>query len=295
MPSRQALLVLGMHRSGTSALAGATIRLGFARPRTTLPASDDNPDGFEESLRIVEINHQILAAARASWNICLHFYHEEILGRFSPSDHQTILAALQDEFPGNAPFVLKDPRMCVTLPAWLPALSAIGTDTRALLLIRHPAEVVNSLARRNDLPAEQSAGNWLHHMLEAEFHSRGLPRALLFYDDLLANWRGTLGAATATAGIIWPRGLDEAAAVLDVFLRKSARHHSAPRGIAMVGPPPFDQMINACWGALHQLARDPEDSYARAKLDQIRVQFARWRRAEFPPGFTVYFNAPAGG
>ena len=284
-----------MHRSGTSALAGAAIRLGFARPRTTLPASEDNPDGFEDSLPIVEMNHQILLAARAAWNICLHFYPEEMLGRFSAADRESMFAALRDEFPGNAPFVLKDPRICVTLPAWLPALARMGVESRALLVIRHPAEVVDSLARRNGLPAAQTAGNWLHHMLEAEFHSRGLPRALLFYEDLLADWRGVLGAAAAKAGIIWPIGLDAAAAHLDGFLRRSARHFSAPRGMAMVGPPPLDQMINACWGALHQLARDPEDGYARAKLDQLRAQFARWRRAEFPPGFTVYFNAPAGG
>jgi len=42
----KALLILGMHRSGTSSLAGAMVRLGGAAPLNLLPPADDNPKGF---------------------------------------------------------------------------------------------------------------------------------------------------------------------------------------------------------------------------------------------------------
>ena len=59
---RQAVVVLGMHRSGTSAVAGVAVRLGLAGPATELPASGDNPGGFYESLPVVKINPPNLLA-----------------------------------------------------------------------------------------------------------------------------------------------------------------------------------------------------------------------------------------
>ena len=52
--TRTAVLVLGMHRSGTSSVAGALIRLGGAAPLTLMPPHEtQNPRGFWESLVFV--------------------------------------------------------------------------------------------------------------------------------------------------------------------------------------------------------------------------------------------------
>jgi hypothetical protein len=287
-----AVIVLGMHRSGTSAVAGTAVRLGIAPPRTPLPAADDNPGGFYESLSVVQLNHQMLRAAGCAWNLCLTFEPEQRDQMLHPEDRQIIAETLRQEFPGNSGFVLKDPRLCMTLPAWLPALHAIEADASGLLVVRHPEEVIRSLARRNQLPAAETAAQWLHHMLEAERLSRGLPRAVLFYDDLMRDWRGCMTEAGRTAHIAWPKPIDgtrtdRTGREIDEFIDRSSRHYVAAQSTAVVGPPPVGDMVDATWTALRRLSDNPGTPSARACLDRVRERFAIWRRQACPPGFEV--------
>ena len=64
---KTAYVVLGMHRSGTSSVAGALTLLGAAAPRTLMQAAADNPTGFWESEKITEFNDEVLHAAGSSW------------------------------------------------------------------------------------------------------------------------------------------------------------------------------------------------------------------------------------
>ena len=65
---RQAILVLGMHRSGTSALGGVVSMLGAAAPKTLLPANGGNPRGYWESLPLERANNDLLASAGSRWD-----------------------------------------------------------------------------------------------------------------------------------------------------------------------------------------------------------------------------------
>src|ERR1043165_10281978 len=65
---RQAILVLGMHRSGTSALSGVVCALGAAAPNNLLPANFANPTGYWESLPLVQADNELLASAHSSWD-----------------------------------------------------------------------------------------------------------------------------------------------------------------------------------------------------------------------------------
>jgi hypothetical protein len=197
---------------------------------------------------------------------------------------------LEREFGTSPAFVLKDPRLCLTLPAWLPPLRAAGIVPSVLIVVRHPAEVVRSLLRRNQFPERETAPQWLQHMLEAEWLSRGLNRSVVFYDDLMHDWRGCLGRAGERAGIAWPRPIDEAGAEIDAFLSGSARHHAVAATSAFVGPPGIGDMVNAVWSTLRYLSEDPDSSVALACLDHVRGQFATWRKEVLPPGLRVVFS-----
>jgi hypothetical protein len=269
-----------MHRSGTSAVAGVAVRLGLAGPATELPASGDNPGGFYESLPVVKINHNILVRAGCAWNLCLNFEP----GRWDggAAERAKMAAVLAAEF-GEAPFVLKDPRLCLTLPNWLPVLRE-GAEVLVLIVVRHPVEVVRSLAARNGAPEAESAPHWLHHMLEAERASRGLRRAVLFYDDLMRDWRRCIAAAP----VAWPRAA--AAGDVDAFLAPARRHHAA-EDAAVMGATPIGYMLGAAWRMFRQLAADPEDAAALANLDHLRANFATWRALAVPPGFRVAMPA----
>jgi hypothetical protein len=235
IPHRRAVIVLGMHRSGTSAIAGTAIRLGLAPPRTMLPPSSDNPSGFYESNLVASFNNSLLQSAGCDWANCLSFDP----ARFDAATRAGVSAGTLDivrrEFGNAREFLVKDPRLCVTLPIWLPAFDAAGATVSVLLVIRHPAEVVWSLSRRNGLPDSITAPLWLHHVLEAERLTRSLPRAVVAYDDLMRDWRGCMTHAGRMAGIAWPGGLSTTQSGIDGFLDRSLRHHIMPGVAAGMG------------------------------------------------------------
>jgi hypothetical protein len=278
IPERTAAIVLGMHRSGTSALAGAAVRLGFAQPLTPLAPSADNPGGFYESTPVVLTNHYILEAEGCGWNTCLGFEPARAGSRLSASDRRFMLNTLRREFGNAAAFVLKDPRLCLTLPAWLPTLRELGAEPLAFIVVRHPSEVIMSLETRNELTAEDMAPLWLHHMLEADHGSRGLRRAFVSYDALLEDWEHCLNAAARSVDLAWPTPLDEGRGEVAAFLSAPLRHHKAATPTAAIGPAPVAEMVNVAWMAFTHLTEEPASQDALNCLDRVRERFAQWRR-----------------
>jgi hypothetical protein len=292
-PPRQAVIILGMHRSGTSALTGALARLGLALPKTPMANAADNPEGFYESRRIVDQNFEILCAERCTWNACFSLEPAALEARTTPEMFEALYQILHDEFGDTGSFVLKDPRLCLLMPLWYPALTRLSANQNVLLLARHPAEVVRSHMARNQLTEDEILLNWLHHVLEAERMSRLLRRATVLYEDLLRDWRATLTTALRTAGIVTPRSFAEAGPEIDQFIAPSLRHHRVMEAGARIGPPHLAPLVDISWRALVALARHPLDEYALAALDDARANLTLIRHdmirrgvhVIMPPGF----------
>ena len=70
MSARTRVFVVGMHRSGTSALTAVLGRLGFfvGESQELMPAKSDNPRGFWERQKVSDLHHAILAGRGASWD-----------------------------------------------------------------------------------------------------------------------------------------------------------------------------------------------------------------------------------
>ncbi|NKC30729.1 sulfotransferase family protein [Falsiroseomonas selenitidurans] len=219
-PARTAVLVLGMHRSGTSAITRVLALHGLALPARMVKPGHDNPLGFWESQAVVDVNKRLLArlARRyddprpVRWALLPAEAREPFIAEAA--------AALAEEFPGDAPFILKEPRLCRLLPVWLPAIERLGATPAVLLPVRNPLEVAQSLLVRNRIGTAQGLLLWLGHVLAAERDSRHLPRAVVHYDDLLADWRGLL----AQLGVAFRR---ETALETEAFLSPALRHHEA--------------------------------------------------------------------
>jgi hypothetical protein len=280
--SRLGVIVLGMHRSGTSAVAGTLVRLGFAEPRGMLPPSNDNPSGFFESTAVAVFNTALLRAAGCTWDNCLSFDPNEVSPTTVGSLLPVALDILRQEFADAPAFMMKDPRLCLTLPVWMPALRAAGANVSALLVTRHPAAVVRSLAWRNGLREDARALLWLHHMLEAERATRSLPRAVIDYDDMMRDWRACLERASVPAGIAWPAGSERDGSDIDGFLDPSLRHHAMGSETRGVGPPRMRGLIDMTWAGFRELRQNPASTFAMEWLDQARATFAARRRDVTP-------------
>lgn len=201
---RQAVLVLGMHRSGTSALAGAVNVLGASSPKTLIQADAANPRGFFESLPLVLAHDDVLAAADSSWHDWRRIDPRWMLSQASQRHRSRIRTLLTDEFGESPLFMVKDPRLCRLLPMMSSVLVDMDVAPAALLLTRNPLEVAQSLQRRNGISLTKSLLLWLRHVLDAELHSRHMPRRFLRYPDFLAAGREHLVHAIDVIGIAWP-------------------------------------------------------------------------------------------
>jgi len=135
-PPRTALIVLGMHRSGTSALAGVLAKMGADLPQDLMPANEFNPDGYFESLLAYKLNDALLGSAGSSWDDW-HAVNADWYG--SPRKQEYILRAqemLAQEFGASSFFVLKDPRICRLVPFWNEVMEEGGITPR--LHASHP-------------------------------------------------------------------------------------------------------------------------------------------------------------
>jgi hypothetical protein len=223
---RQAVLVLGMHRSGTSALASVIARLGAALPKTQTRSTLFNAKGYGESYAINQFNDGLLASTGSNWRDFEPFDPHWMQSPFAPSYAREARRLIQSEFGDASIIVMKDPRICRILPFWLEQLRALEFETHAVLSVRNPLEVAASLERRDGMPPRIALLLWLRHVLDAEAETRGLSRAWIKYDELLSDWRGVMGRLGRKLELSWLSGNSDAEREIDDFLTSELRHHS---------------------------------------------------------------------
>jgi len=187
-----ALIIVGMHRSGTSALTGLLQLAGIDLGKNLIPAGEDNPKGFFEHNDIWQIHHRLLRELGSDWDDT----------RSLPSgwDHTDLARQAQDEirsvvtrdFGGSRLWAVKDPRLSRIFPIWPSILDNIGVTVNVVLALRHPLEVAQSIARRDKLELPHALGMWLRYTLDAEIATRSTLRIVSHYPDLLSDWRATL-------------------------------------------------------------------------------------------------------
>jgi hypothetical protein len=185
----QLVLVLGMHRSGTSALSGLLVQAGLDAPQDLMPPTEANPKGYWESLGAMELNDNMLRQLGSEWNSS-STQHSKGWGLHEPAANEWragLLSLLHSSYPAGGSALLKDPRLCVLLPGLRPWLESGLMTCTVFLPIRHPAEVAASLNVAEGTIRGQALLLWLGHVFQAEKHSRGLDRLIVNYQQMLTD------------------------------------------------------------------------------------------------------------
>lgn len=214
--------MLGMHRSGTSAIAGFLAKAGFFAGEETdlLPAAEDNPKGFFERADVNALNDGLLGELGGAWD---KPPRRALVAERAPAWQdrvEDVLAGL-DVGAGDRPLVLKDPRISLLLPAWLPVLEG---RFAIVLVDRNPVDVALSVRRRDRRPLYVALALWQTYCAEllAGLHDRRVlvVRYESFIEDpdrntrLLLDW---LAEALPLAGADAGRAQG--------FVSRDMRHH----------------------------------------------------------------------
>lgn len=217
------VLVLGMHRSGTSALTGLLSLAGLSAGDTLIEGHRDNPRGYFEHPGIVAAHDALLAALGRRWDDPRALpadWLDSDAARLAEAALVPLVEALAPQ--GRIPLV-KDPRACRFVPLWQRVAERCGFELRVLFAIRDPAEVRASLGARDRLPASRADQLWLAHVLEAEQASRSLRRMAVGFDAALAEPAAVLASLAAVLDL----ALEVDAARIRSFMDASLRHHHA--------------------------------------------------------------------
>ena len=177
--------VVGMHRSGTSATAGLLVGLGLAGPSAEdlVPATESNERGHWESETVHMCNVRVLAARGADTYAppppASGWEHDR---RFDPMRVEAAhwLTSTSD----GRPLVLKDPRLCITLPLWRTALPA---PLATIFVLRDPLEVARSLQARDELPIVLGLALWDRYVRSAALSLEGSPTLVVDYAAMMAD------------------------------------------------------------------------------------------------------------
>jgi len=224
-PARQALLVLGMHRSGTSALTRVLSLCGAALPRNNMAPGLDNILGFWEPQPIVDAHDRFLREAGTGWE-AIADYPTSLFASEPAAAFRRSLADLAVSEYSDAPlFILKDPRISRLMPLWRPVLDELGVAPRVVIMVRNPLEIAGSLKARNGWSEHRACLVWLRYLLTAERDTRDLPRCVVGYGQLMNDWRVTVARLSDQLGVALSQRSPAVEEKIDAFIRPDLRHH----------------------------------------------------------------------
>lgn len=282
------VLVIGMHRSGTSMTAEALQALGLRLSQDLLDPNEFNERGYFESHALMALHDRMLAALRSSWRLPTTTapFPAKWWGAAEIAPHRASLRKLIEsevERTGGL-WVAKDPRASRLLPVWNAILDEIGLDAAYVLSVRDPVEVAASLKQRDGIDAHLSELLWLEHNLAALDDGGKRIKAIVPYANWLDDGHAT-ARKLARLLALPAKGRAVREAVKESVVA-SLRHHSAT---GRSQTPFVDDLYRALASsemgemaasiALMRSARDFADVAARTRSEEV---------ASAHPGATIY-------
>lgn len=246
--------ILGMHRSGTSALAGALHKLGadLGPESSWIHPAADNPRGFYEYEPVLEIDRAVLAALGGTWSTPPPFPPGWVTDDRIEAQRE-LARQLAAELPTD--MVVKEPRLSLVQPLW----DHVSEPRPAVLCLRHPAAVAGSLQSRNEFSVDAGLYLWFRYYAASLINR---PDALVVeYERLLADPEPELRRVAAHIGLD-PSPTTIAAAAGSV--RGGMAHHEG----ASLPSSPIGEICGALYELLQsgQALADRHDLWIWAKL-----------------------------
>ena len=192
MTDQRVIVIVGMHRSGTSALTGtleqAGVKLGAVSTFDRF-----NVKGNREHPEILRLHQRLFAYNGGAW-------HTPPRGVGWHHGHRVVRDDIISGFGDVPVWGFKDPRTLFTIAGWLevlPQKSLIG-------IFRHPAAVARSLQRRNRFSVERAYALWAKYNAKLLSLHRAAPFPLLSFDLEPAAFDRASRQAIAELGLAGP-------------------------------------------------------------------------------------------
>jgi len=224
-PSGSAVVVLGMARSGTSAITRLLALLGveLGPEQALLAPAGENARGFFEHRPIMQINKELLERMGGSWSQpprpAAGWERDAGLDDLRERARELLAA----DFAGAPLWGFKDPRTSLTLPFWEELL---GGEARYVICHRRPLDSARSLEQRDGIRLDEGVALWTRYMASALAHTAGRRRIVVGYEELFTGRDALVGELAIFLGV-GERGADpRLRAEVQEWIEDDLRHHT---------------------------------------------------------------------
>jgi hypothetical protein len=226
------LLVLGMHRSGTSVTARLLECLGAQNSGLLMSPTEGNPHGYFEDQEIYAFNEgSLLPRLGRSWH-STGFVDWTSLSTADRGKYALqALEVLRKNYPlSNSLSVLKEPRIGILLPFWLSVFQHAGFNVKVVCAVRDPVSVIRSLSKREGLSLTHGGMLFVNYWLSILSYIQDLPVAFVQYDEIFANPAKSLRGVAQKLALPFPEDFEEQVhRFSSSFFDKNLRHSSLQR------------------------------------------------------------------
>lgn len=184
---RRIIVVLGVHRSGTSALTKGLETMGVSLGNTLISPNIFNEKGYWEDSDFHGLNLEMLNAFDVRFRRILPIDQEEIMILCQKGYLARASALLCEKLSSNHLLGIKDPRFSILLPFWRKVFNQCEVHASFVIALRHPWNVAACQEQFKNQHQEKSLWIWISYILSCLEHSQGTERNIVDYDELLKN------------------------------------------------------------------------------------------------------------
>ena len=219
------LIVLGMHRSGTSVLGGCLNLLGSDIGKNSMAPAQSGEEGFFEVGDLNLVHDILLRDLGCKWDMVGNLPVDWLKSEAANRARKSIQSILERHFSPDRFCVLHDPRICRFMPLWSSLLEEMGFAPGIILNLRHPLEVASSMAEKDGFGLRKSLMLWMSYYRDAFSVCGDRPNLIVNYDQLLADPVSTLAFIRESFGVDYPFSLEKSYSKILDFVRPEMKHH----------------------------------------------------------------------
>jgi len=267
---KKCIVVLGMHRSGTSAIAGTLKLLGVDLGSDLMPPSKANPKGYYENNKIFNVNKLILDALGAKWDDMFYLPDKWWKKKEIIKLHKKARKIIADDFENTGIIGIKNPRLCILMLFWLEVLIGLDIKPYFIIPVRNPLEVARSLFDCTPgFSEEKSLFLWTKYVLDSELFSRGYPRVFINFNEFIASPGIIIEKAFRSFHLLPPKNIKTHEKEITDFIEPKLRHFKYINKLT-------DQRVIRLIRELYSLLiRNTHIKTKTSDFDRIRFEFHR--------------------
>lgn len=192
------VFVMGMHRSGTSMVTGILQKCGLFLGNNLLMGARDNPKGHFEDRKFLNINNSLLISNGGTWRNPPKW--------ISARNLEPIMKRFLASWPEDKLVGWKDPRICITFPAWNALIKP--ERVKIIFVLRNEIQIAKSLQARNGIPFERGKRLTKIYNNRAMENIRGAANVqyiMTWHYRYFENWQAEIESITEFLGLEIPQ------------------------------------------------------------------------------------------